>query len=410
MKLLHTSDWHLGRMTYNQSRADDHDAVLAEIIQLARDERPDLVVHTGDLFDVPRPGYPEIERGLNALRELGAVAPVVVICGNHDSPALFRIFSGLLGDQARIRFIDRPRHPDDGGILEYSTANAERIRLAPLPFIHANRVVDAFDSPDTWNADYADRVQGYEDILAKGLLAGANPATDVLLFAAHLHVGGASFSGTERAVTISDVYATRAERLPVVSYAAFGHIHKPQRLPGPVPGRYAGSPIQLDFGEEGEEKQVVMVDATPGRPARVVEVPLKRGRRLLRVAGTLEELREQAPTVGNALCLVTVHTDNTVPDLSRQVREMLPDATILDVFELSTTPSAKVVTREDSAGRSEPTNIELFAEYLEGLALPGREKALQVFSVVLEAVGEDRVPQFAEEDALTAPHSREGVL
>jgi len=153
-----------------------------------------------------------------------------------------------------------------------------------------------------------------------------------------------------------------------------------------------------------------MVDATPGRPARVVEVPLKRGRRLLRVAGTLEELREQAPTVGNALCLVTVHTDNTVPDLSRQVREMLPDATILDVFELSTTPSAKVVTREDSAGRSEPTNIELFAEYLEGLALPGREKALQVFSVVLEAVGEDRVPQFAEEDALTAPHSREGVL
>jgi len=193
LKLLHTSDWHLGRLTYNQSRAEDHDAVLAEIVQLARDERPDLIVHTGDLFDVPRPGYPDIERGLNALRELGAVAPVVVICGNHDSPALFRIFSGLLGDQARIRFVDRPRHPDDGGILEYSTSKGERIRLAPLPFIHANRIVDAFDSPDTWNADYADRVQGYEDILAKGLLAATNPTTDVLLFAAHLHVGGAIF-------------------------------------------------------------------------------------------------------------------------------------------------------------------------------------------------------------------------
>lgn len=409
MKLLHTSDWHLGRLTYNQSRAEDHDAVLAEIVQLARDERPDLIVHTGDLFDVPRPGYPDIERGLNALRELGAVAPVVVICGNHDSPALFRIFSGLLGDQARIRFVDRPRHPDDGGILEYSTSKGERIRLAPLPFIHANRIVDAFDSPDTWNADYADRVQGYEDILAKGLLAATNPTTDVLLFAAHLHVGGASFSGTERAVTISDAYATRAERLPVVSYAAFGHIHKPQRLPGPVAGRYAGSPIQLDFGEEGEQKQVVLVEAAPGRPAKVVEVPLQGGRRLRRVTGTLEELREQAPTVGNALCLVKVHTDATIPDLSRKVREMLPDATILDVFELSTTPSANVVTREDSAARSEPTNTELFSEYLEGLALPGREKALQVFSVMLEAVAEDRVPQFAEENVLTAPLSREGM-
>ena len=145
------------------------------------------------------------------------------------------------------------------------SAAGERIRLAPLPFIHANRVVDAFDSPDTWNADYADRVQGYEDILAQGLITGLDPARDILLFAAHLHVGGASYSGTERQITVSDAYATRAERLPVVSYAAFGHIHKPQRLPGPVPGRYAGSPIQLDFGEEGEEKQVVLVEAAPGQ-------------------------------------------------------------------------------------------------------------------------------------------------
>ncbi len=174
-------------------------------------------------------------------------------------------------------------------------------------------------------------------------------------------------------------------------------------------GRYAGSPIQLDFGEEGEQKQVILVEAAPGRPAKVVEVPLQGGRRLRRVTGTLEELREQAPTVGNALCLVKVHTDATIPDLSRKVREMLPDATILDVFELSTTPSATVVTREDSAARSEPTNTELFSEYLEGLALPGREKALQVFSVMLEAVAEDRVPQFAEENVLTAPLSREGM-
>lgn len=410
MKLLHTSDWHLGRMTYNHSRADDHDAVLAEIIQLARDERPDLVVHTGDLFDVPRPGYPDIERGLNALRELGALAPVVVICGNHDSPALFRIFSGLLGDQARIRFIDRPRHPDDGGILDYSTVNGERIRLAPLPFIHANRVVDAFDSPDTWNADYADRVQGYEDILAKGLQAGANPATDVLLFAAHLHVGGASFSGTERAVTISDAYATRAERLPVVSYAAFGHIHKPQRLPGPVPGRYAGSPIQLDFGEEGEQKQVVLVEASPGRPAHIVDVPLTSGRSLRRVSGTIDEIRALAPVIGNDLCLLTVRTANPVPDLSRQMREILPEATVLDVFEVSDRPAVTIVTREAAGGRPEQTIPELFSEYLGGLAIPGSQRVFDVFNGILDALTQDTLPQFPEEDALATPLPGEKVL
>ncbi|MEO6044606.1 MAG: exonuclease SbcCD subunit D, partial [Tepidiformaceae bacterium] len=371
MKLLHTSDWHLGRMTYNHSRADDHDAVLNEIVQLAREQRPDLVLHTGDLFDVPRPAYADIERGLNALQEFAALAPVVVVCGNHDSPALFRIFGRLLGSRSAIRFIDRPRHPNDGGVLEYPSAAGERIRLAPLPFIHANRLVDAFDSPDTWNADYADRVQGYEDILAKGLLDGSDPATDILLFAAHLHVGGASFSGTERQVTVSDAYATRSERLPVVSYAAFGHIHKPQRLPGPVPGRYAGSPIQLDFGEEGEQKQVVLVEAAPGRPADIVEKPLKSGRALRRVTGTVEEIRLQAPSIGNALCLLTVRTPNPVPDLSRQMRDLLPEATVLDVFEVSDRPSVVVVTRDAVGGRPEQTIPELFAEYLDGLAISG---------------------------------------
>jgi len=403
MKLLHTSDWHLGRMTYNHSRADDYDAVLSEIAQLAREQRPDLMLHTGDLFDVPRPAYTDIERGLNALQELAAVAPVVVLCGNHDSPALFRIFSRLLGSRSPIRFIDRPRHPNDGGILEYPSAAGERIRLAPLPFVHPNRLVDAFDSPDTWNADYADRVQGFEDILAQGLLAGSDPARDILLFAAHLHVGGASYSGSERQVTVSDAYATRAERLPVVSYAAFGHIHKPQRLPGPVPGRYAGSPIQLDFGEEGEEKQVVLVEAAPGRPADIVEVCLKSGRPLKRVAGTIDEIRAQAPTVGDALCLVTVRTESPVPDLSRQMRDLLPNATVLDVFEVSERLAVTVVTRDSVGGRPEQTVRELFAEYLDGLAIPGRQRAFDVFSTILEALAEETLPQFAEEDALAAP-------
>lgn len=403
MKLLHTSDWHLGRVTYNHPRSDDHDAVLREITQIARDRHPDLILHTGDLFDVVRPAYPDIERGMHALQELARFAPVVVVCGNHDSPALFRIFQNLLGDDARIRFVDRPRHPRNGGILEFPTAAGERIRLAALPFIHANRVVDAFDAPESWNADYAERVQSYEDILAKGLEEGSDSASDILLFAAHLHVGGASFSGSERAITVADAYATRSERIPAVSYAAFGHIHKPQRLPGPVPGRYAGSPIQLDFGEEGEEKQVVFVEASPGRPAEIEDIKLKGGRPLMRVSGTLEELRQKAAEVGNALCLVTVHTETTVPELSRSVRDALPHATVLEVFERSAAPSARIVTRAGGDERTEPSNRELFAVYLDQLAVRDRQKTSDVFIEILEALSSEQEPHFAEEDLLIAP-------
>src|SRR5215831_15052496 len=88
MRLLHTSDWHLGRTVKQRPRDVDFDAVLAEITAIAQEAQPDLIVHTGDLFDSYRPGAPDLARGLRALRDLSEVAPVVVIGGNHDSPVL----------------------------------------------------------------------------------------------------------------------------------------------------------------------------------------------------------------------------------------------------------------------------------------------------------------------------------
>ncbi len=152
MRLLHISDWHLGRMTYRYSRAPDHDVVLEEIIGYARELRPHLILHTGDLFDAFRPGYAEMARGIDALKELAATAPVVVVAGNHDSPALFRLFNRLQGEDSKIRFVDQARLPEEGGVLEFPGMGDEVIRLAPLPFVHANRMVERFEDPSTWMA------------------------------------------------------------------------------------------------------------------------------------------------------------------------------------------------------------------------------------------------------------------
>ena len=196
MRLLHISDWHLGRLTYRCPRAPDHESVLDEILELARDVRPHLICHTGDVFDGLRPAYPEMTRAIDALEELAAVAPVVVVAGNHDSPALFRLFNRLQGGAARIHFVDQARPPADGGILEFPAAENEVIRLAPLPFVHANRMVDRFEDSSTWMASYADRIHRIEDALNRGLTKSYDPARDVLIFAAHLYVTGARFSGS----------------------------------------------------------------------------------------------------------------------------------------------------------------------------------------------------------------------
>lgn len=399
MRLLHVSDWHLGRVTYNCSRAPDHDAVIQEIVGLAKDFRPHVICHTGDLFDSPRPSYMDLARGIDALLTLSSVAPVVVLCGNHDSPALFRLFATLLGQAARIHFIDKARPPDRGGILELPGDGEEMIRLAPLPFVHANRLVEHFEDPSTWMATYADRIHVIESALGRGLADGYDPSRHVLVFAAHLHVTGAVFSKSERPLHVTDTYASRLEVIPSVSYAAFGHIHRPQALPGTVlTGRYAGSPIPLDFGEEGEDKTVVLVEAQPGRPATVSPQPLSGGRRLLRLSGTLEELEAIAPSVGRALCLVTVRTERPTADLEDRVRELLPDAVILQVAEDYPARRLAVIGPSGPSGDVEPTFAEMFRAYLveHGTRGPEAGNVMRTFESLIRAVQEEEEVSFPE--------------
>lgn len=403
MRLLHLSDWHLGRETYNTSRAVDHDAVISEMLDYAREHKPDLIVHTGDLFDAVRPAYPEMARGVNALQELAATAPVVVLCGNHDSPALFDLFDQLIGPDSRVRFVSRARPASQGGILSFPTAADEVIRLAPLPFVHANRMLQGFEEPGTWAGVYADRIHLIEQGLATGLLDGFDIGRDVGVFAAHLYVGNAVLSGSERKIQVGENYATHLEHLPAVTYAAFGHIHKPQKLPGNlVDGCYAGSPIQLDFGELGEAKRIVLVEARPGQPPEVQSLPLSGGRQLWRFEGTMEELAKVAPAIGRVLALLTIHSPSTIADLRTRVQNLLPGAVILDVYPVAADRQLGVAVATAPSG-PEPGIEELFRDYLaeQGTRGAAADQVMATFSKLLEAIETEQDLAFPEEAAIS---------
>lgn len=385
MRILHVSDWHLGRETSGHSRVPDHDAVLAEILGLVREHKPDLVLHTGDLFDVARPGIDDMERGIAALQELAALTPTVVISGNHDSPALFNLFSRILSTPGaafgsseaharRLTFVDKARG-GAAGVLTFevvTSSGPQRLRLSALPFVRDGRIVDTMEDPATWLTLYAERIQMIERALGLALADGYNVNTDVNLFAAHLHVAGATWSQSERALHVSDTYASYVDAIPPVSYAAFGHIHKPQALPGVVVGAYAGSPLQMDFGEEGETKRVVLVDAEPGRSARIQSIDLTGGRQLRSYDGPLDGLARLAPTWGNALTKVLIQSDTATPGLAELIRRMLPYATLLKVDESAADTRLAALSDEErpSAG-SEPTVAELFEAFLAAHATAG---------------------------------------
>lgn len=408
MRLLHVSDWHLGRETSGVSRGPDHEAVLAEIIDIARQFRPHLIVHTGDVFDSGHPGADDIELAFAIFHELADLAPVEVIAGNHDSPRYFRSLTKVQGRQSRIRLVDRPRHHSNGGVVEHPGEAGEVIRLAVLPFVRAGGagVIEGFTDPRTWHGQYADGIRAITNMLAEGLEAGYDPRKHVLVFATHLYVDGAVKSGSERQLHITDAYAAQAASVPTVSYAAFGHIHKPQPLPGPGCAHYAGSPIPLDFGEEDEKKSVVLVEAVPGRPARVKAVPLRKGRPLRSLRGTLPHIAEAAPQVGEALCRVVVETETITPDLSERVRTLLPHATLLSVDEDCAATRVRPLDAQDARGAEETPLPLLFHEYLETATVKGANanRILDVFGRLAQATEDDApVPAFGEEAALRAP-------
>lgn len=364
MRLLHVSDWHLGRSTGTVSRREDLVDVLEQTTGVARDFRPDLVLHTGDLFDGPRPGVEDLQIACDTLRQLAEVAPVAVLAGNHDSPQLLRFLNGLVAP-GRLQFVDVVRRPDDGGILDYDAVGGQRIRLAALPFVSAHRMVRTFEDPAMWTAAYADRMRAIIGVLGDGLADGAQPDRDIHIFAAHVHVTGAQVTQSERPYTVSDGYAAQAAALPPVAYAAFGHIHRAQILPqASVTGRYAGSPIPLDFGEEHDTKLCLLIEADPGRPAVVTEHPYAIKRPLWRFNGTLSELRDRCGDVGTSLCQIVIHTEEPAVELAAHVAELLPDAVLLEIVEVCAARQADALRLEDLPEDADQPIEELFSEFL----------------------------------------------
>jgi len=362
-RILHISDWHVGASLYRADRSADHAAVLGETLAHAQAQKPDLILHTGDVFDSLIPGHRAMRQAIDALTALAAVAPVIVLAGNHDHPRLLEVFGTLRGVDPRLRFVGRVKPPQDGGIIDVPTAAGERIRIAPVPFIHQNRFVDWFGDDTRIHATYADKLRAINRALGEGLLDGYDGARDVLVYAAHVHVSGALLGGSERRVHITEEYATGPESFPAVSYAALGHIHKPQSVTGAVTAEYAGSPLPLDFGEREESKSLVLVDCEPGRPAQVQRLPLSGGRALRLLTGTLAEVEAAAEAVGDAVVKVVVETDEPIDGLVDHVRALLEGATIVEIVEHASSRRLEAAHARGEEER-EQTLDELFDDYL----------------------------------------------
>jgi len=324
MKFLHSGDWHLGKNLRALSRRDECEEALNEVLEIARREAVDCLLVAGDVFDTTTPS-PEAEALLfDFLRELfGAGIPAVIIGGNHDHPKRLAAVSRVL-ELLNVHLRAEAVVPESGGLVRVQSRDgSEAATIAVLPWVHERDVV-------RWESLLGrESHQEYADEVAQmaAHLTGAFPRDTVNVLLAHLMVDGAQVGGGERELHLGAVYAVKPQALPGnANYIALGHVHRPQAIAAPSPARYAGSLLQLDFGERGQEKSVVLIEAHPGRPAHVETVPLSAGRRLRDLEGTLAELQALTADAGDDYLRVRVHVDGPSPGLTRQVRELLPNA------------------------------------------------------------------------------------
>ncbi|MBI5156860.1 MAG: exonuclease SbcCD subunit D [Acidimicrobiia bacterium] len=382
MKVLHTSDWHVGKRLDRHDRMDDHAAAIDAVAAIAESEAVDLVLHSGDLFDRPVPPVDALRLGLLGLVRLAdGGRPVVVVAGNHDSPELFDTLAPFLAPFG-VHLVGRIRPPDEGGIVSVDTA-AGRAHIACFPFLRAAQVVDFMARTDDWYGEYADRVRKITEryAVALGAIAGKDDATFLL---GHFMVGGVKVDTAgprgERDLHIGQAYAATEAAVPAsLDYVALGHIHAPQPVPGArVPAEYAGSLLQLDFGEAEEEKRVVLVETRPGVPATVRSIPIAAGRRLVRAAGSWDTLSARGDLDDGYLDL-TVTTAGPEPDLMDRARERFPG-----VVKVRAEYPRIAGVRRATGGR--PWG-ELYAEYhAEAHNAPPPDELIALFEEIREEV------------------------
>lgn len=333
MKILHTADWHAGRVLHGQARTPEVREVLLEIAELARTEAVDLVLVAGDLYDSKHPG-PDAEAAVYEFFGTLAQAriPSVVIAGNHDSPVRLDAAGGLLG-LAGVRVLGEAKVAQQGGAFEL-VAGGERARVAALPFVSERRIVKVTEllggDPGGWRERYRERMRK----LIQNLTAEfRGDAVNLLLL--HGTMNGATLANSEYVFHCTEDYSLGADIFPeACSYVALGHIHKPQGVSG-LPeeaGRYAGSPLQLDFGEQGDKKYVYVVEAKAGAPTKLLKAhALSAGRRLKAVRCTRQELdRRLSELEFDGWLKLSVSLERPEPGLKDRLKRDYPNLLVVE--------------------------------------------------------------------------------
>lgn len=365
MRILHTSDWHLGR-SFHRADLLDHQAVFIDhLVEVVRAEGVDLVVVSGDVYDRALPPVDAVRLADEAIARLAATrARVVISSGNHDSARRLG-FGARVMDAAGVHVRTDPAQV---GVPLLIDDTHGRVAVHAIPFLDPDAVRERWDLP----------VRSHEAALGAAMdrvradLAGRSDTRSVVL--AHAFVAGAQPSESERDISVGGVQRVPKSVFDGIDYVALGHLHGAHTLTDRL--RYSGSPLAYSFSEAAHAKGswLVDLDATGGVQAQFVPAPVPR--RLARLRGTLADLlTDPGLAVHEDAWVEATLSDETRPrGAMDRLRQRFPHALVLG-FDL---PAARPATAAAPPlpGRSAHDVTLDFVAHVRGTGADAAEAAL----------------------------------
>ena len=317
VRLLHTSDWHLGKRLHGVELLDYQAAFVDWLVEVVGSEGVDAVIVAGDLYDRSNPPVAAIEVFDAAVARLaGTGVPLIMISGNHDSGTRVGTHADLLHavgvhvrtDPARI-----------GQPVVLSDAGGD-VTIYGLPYL------DPIASRHVLDSDAATHTAVLTAAMSRvrNDLAGRPGTRSVVV--AHAFVAGGSTSDSERDVTVGGAPSVPVALFSEIGYTALGHLHGPQTMAGTV--RYSGSPLAYSFSEAGHTKSVTLIDLDASGEVTITEIPTPVPRPLTIISGTLDDvLANRAHTAIEGHWVSVTLTDPLLPPgPMAQLRTRFPHA------------------------------------------------------------------------------------
>lgn len=377
MKLLHTSDWHLGQSFFTKTRKDEHQAFIAWLLQQVRAEQIDAIIIAGDIFDTGTPPsyarelYNQFVVELQKLR-----CSLLVLGGNHDAVAVLNESRQLLAclNTYVVASTDLPlaeqvlQLPDKSG--------AVGAIVCAVPFIRAKDVLQS-----TAGASGLEKRQALGDAISQHYHQLFQLAQKVrqqqqlqvpIIATGHLTALGVSQSDSVRDIYIGTLDGFAAEGFPPADYIALGHIHRPQKVAKTEHIRYSGSPIPLSFDELNTEKQVILVEFSGSTCQQITPIAVPRFQPMQVLRGDLAALAIAIPQVAATepeksvwLCL-EVASEDYLPDLQQRVQELVAGLNV-EVLQLRRirNPKRQALTAAQQETLAELTPQQVFNKRLQ---------------------------------------------